>query len=72
MDHRVDGVTEALKASPAIAWLFAWANNISLPDVATVLTIVLIAGQIVKLGFEFKDRRAAKRKESVCRTSESD
>lgn len=71
-DHTVSYGMEALRASPAVAWLGAQAAAIEIPQIISVLTMLLLTGQIIKLVLEFKDRRAAKRKESVCKVSESD
>ncbi len=51
-------------AAPATGYLGVWLAGTNIQDVVAVLTGVLIVGQLVKLALEFKDRRAAKRKES--------
>lgn len=72
LEHRVSYGMEALRASPAVAWLGAQAADITVPHIISFLTMLLLTGQLIKLCLEFKDRRAAKRKESVCKVSESD
>lgn len=59
----IDRVAQAL---PAAGYFGAWMGGVTIQDAVAILTGIFVLMQIVKLGLEFRDRRAAKRKESVC------
>ena len=62
-------IDRAVTAAPSLGYLSAWASGASIQDYVALLTGVLVLCQIIKVVLEFKDRRAAKRKESACQVS---
>lgn len=51
------------QTTPAAGYLGVYLGGMTVQDIVAVLTGLLVLGQIIKLGLEFKDRWAAKRKE---------